>query len=213
MSRQINSALDKAVATYPHQLAELALFFKHIHTDVSFWGHRYVWLEGSNDRMCLQFLARRVNDLFWALNTTGSDQPQGRFELMCRQGEISQEQCDHASAILTKLYALYQESDRIRDHKNRLTRFLCAIRDVWLAIYNPGRSLLPREESLDNVEHVVPYLKDVKEYIRYNPYNSHRVTRTTHATLESLALAQELLESPGGASVRSHFDPKDVVLS
>lgn len=102
----IGPVLDEAV-----DFDGLVSLASNVKEEVSFWGCRYVTVEGYDDTLSIHELAQKVMEV--AKETLDYEQDQDYQELV------------------PLIDAIYQNSDRIKAEKNLFTQLLCSIRDAW----------------------------------------------------------------------------------
>lgn len=95
---------DKFVALEP--------IIENVKEDISFWGIRYVYIQGSKDRFPIDILAKRVIELIRKTNFEFTDKERAAGE-----------------KIAIKIDRIYEDNDLRLQNKWFITRILCYISD------------------------------------------------------------------------------------
>ena len=94
------------------KFVELEQIIENVKENISFWGFRYVYIQGSKDRFPIDILAKRI------------------IELMKKtKFEFTDEERAAGKIISAKIDLIYNNNDKKLERKWFITRFLCYIRD------------------------------------------------------------------------------------
>lgn len=87
---------------------ELEPLIERVKSDISFWGIRYVYLDGSNDRFPIDILATRVMEL-----------------VQKKQFEYSSQERTAGKKIAAKIDQIYKNNEEMLKTKWLITQYLC----------------------------------------------------------------------------------------
>ena len=94
------------------QFVELEPIIENVREDISFWGDRYVYIQGSDDRFPIDILAKRI------------------IELMKKtKFEFNDEERAAGKKIAAKIDQIYADNDKRLEGKWFITQILCYIWD------------------------------------------------------------------------------------
>ena len=96
---------------------ELKPLIERVKSDISFWGYRYVYLEGSNNRYPIDILATRVMEL-----------------VQKKHFEYTNLERTAGKKIAAKIDQIYKNNDELLKIKCFITRYLSYIIDVYTFI-------------------------------------------------------------------------------
>lgn len=106
----------KTALAQASSFAELAPIIRAAREGVSFWGKRYVHVNGYEGKALIDDLATCVTELFW--------------RNINERIEFNDEDCRSGAEIAVRIRCLYNENNHRNIH-NPITWLLCKIRDIW----------------------------------------------------------------------------------
>ena len=93
---------------------ELKPLIERVKSDISFWGYRYVYLEGSNNRYPIDILATRVMEL-----------------VQKKHFEYTNLERTAGKKIAAKIDQIYKNNDELLKNKCFITRYLCNFFEIF----------------------------------------------------------------------------------